>query len=420
MLKIGEFFMIRELYQKGWTQTAIAKETGFDRKTIRKYLKGDKLPERKVSEKKKTSKLDPYKSYLLQRIKEGTTNCVVLLEEIQAMGYTGKMTILRDFVRPYREKPKKQATLRYETPPGKQAQMDWAYVGKYWVDGQYQDIYAFVMVLGYSRMKYVEFTTNMNVETLMKCHMNAFAYFNGIPEQILYDNMKTVVLKHSPVEIRFNRTFEDFLAYYGIVPKACRPKRPQTKGKVERVVKYLKDNFFQRKHEPTLYALNEAVRTWLDQVANRKPNQTTNEPPIQRFEQEQQFLQAWGVKPLFPTCRWETREVSRDCFVSYRGKKYSVPYRYAGQVVKVKETLDHHIEIYDEHECIAKHPILTGKATVHIQMEHYEGLHTKEKGQRIKGVQGLATNDLHSPAPSPKVEQRPLAAYAALEEGETV
>jgi len=85
--------MIRELDQKAQTQTAIAKETGFDRKTIRKYLKGDKLPERKGSEKKKTSKLDPYKNYLLQRIKEGTTNCVVLLEEIQAMGYTGMMTI---------------------------------------------------------------------------------------------------------------------------------------------------------------------------------------------------------------------------------------------------------------------------------------------------------------------------------------
>jgi transposase len=132
-------------------------------------------------------------------------------------------------------------------------------VGKYLVDGQYQDVYVFVMVLGYSRMKYVEFTTNMNVETLMKCHMNPFAYFNGIPEQILYDNMKNVVLKHSPVEIRFNHMFDDFLAYDGIVLKACRPKLPQTKGKVERVVKYLKDNFFQEKHEPTLPALNEAI-----------------------------------------------------------------------------------------------------------------------------------------------------------------
>jgi hypothetical protein len=155
-------------------------------------------------------------------------------------------------------------------------------------------------------------------------------------------------------------------------------------------------------------------------VANQKPNQTTNEPPVLRLEQEQKFLQAWGVKPLFPTCRWETREVSRDCFVSYRGKKYSVPYRYAGQIVKVKETLDHHIEIYDEHECIAQHPILTEKATVHVHMEHYEGLHKKEKGQRIQDVQGLATDEHHSPVPSPKVEQRPLAAYAALEESETV
>jgi transposase len=114
------------------------------------------------------------------------------------------------------------------------------------------------MVLGYSRMKYIEFTTNMNIETLMKCHMNAFSYFNGIPQQILYDNMKTVVLEHSPTEIRFNRTFEDFLAYYGIIPKACRPKRPKTKGKVERVVSYLKNNFFQRKHEPTLVALKRS------------------------------------------------------------------------------------------------------------------------------------------------------------------
>jgi transposase len=193
-----------------------------NRKTIRKYLYADELPERKTNGKKKEKKLDSYKDYLLQRIKEGTTNCVVLMEEIQAMGYTGKMTILRDFVRPYREKPKKQATLRYETPPGKQAQMDWAHVGKYLVDGQDQEIYAFVMVLGYSRMKYIEFTNNMNIETLMKCHMNAFSYFNGIPQQILYDNMKTVVLEHSPTEIRFNRTFEDFLAYYGIIPKACR------------------------------------------------------------------------------------------------------------------------------------------------------------------------------------------------------
>ncbi len=289
MVKNGEFFMIKELHQKGWTIKAISEETGFDPKTIRKYIKQDHLPVKKKTS-NKGSKLDAYKSYILQRIKEGTTNCSVLFDEVESMGYKGKMTILREFVRPYRTSSKKQATVRFETPPGKQAQMDWAHVGKLEVDGVFREIYAFVMVLGYSRMKYIEFTISMDLETLMKCHMNAFAYFNGVPEQILYDNMKTAVTKHTPVEIRFNKKFEDFLAYYGIVPKACKPKRPQLKGKVENVVGYLKKNFFQRKHEPTLRALNEDIRVWLDKVANKKPNQTTQESPQKRFEVEQKHL----------------------------------------------------------------------------------------------------------------------------------
>jgi transposase len=209
MMKIGGFFMIREFYLKGWTIKAISEETGFDPK-IRKYITQESLPSKKMVD-PKGSKLDPYKPYILQRVKEGTTNCEVLLDEIEALGYTGKLTILRDFVRPFRESPKKQATLRFETPPGKQAQMDWAHVGRYEVNGELKEIYAFVMVLGYSRMKYVEFTISMDLETLMGCHMSAFSYFNGVPEQILYDNMKTAVTKHTPVEIRFNRKIEDTL-----------------------------------------------------------------------------------------------------------------------------------------------------------------------------------------------------------------
>ena len=115
--------MIRELKQKGWTISAIARETGFDRKTVRKHLNADTVP---VSKKRtpRKSKLDPYKAYLLERIKEGTTNCAVLMEEIYAMGYEGKSTILREFVQPYREAPTNQATVRFETAPGRQAQVD--------------------------------------------------------------------------------------------------------------------------------------------------------------------------------------------------------------------------------------------------------------------------------------------------------
>jgi transposase len=404
MVKSGEFFMIRELHQKGWTIKAISEELGFDPKTIRKYLKADQLPKMKKSS-SKVSKLEPYKTYIEQRVKEGTTNCEVLLEEIVSMGYTGKMTILRDFVRPLRINPKKQATIRYETPPGKQAQMDWAEVGKYHVDGELKKIYAFVITLGYSRMKYIEFTENMNLETLMKCHMNAFAYFNGVPQQILYDNMKTAVIKHSPVEIKFNRTFEEFLAYYGITPKACKPRRPQTKGKVERVVGYLKGNFMQRKHEPTLKALNQNIRSWLDKVANKKVNQTTMESPLTRFELERNYLANSNLKPLFPIHHWEMREVSKDSFISFDGKKYSVPFRYVGRQLKMKVTLDHKIEIYDEMECIATHPLLTGKASYHMNLEHYKGLNMTQKG--------LPTR--HTQSPEIEVEQRSLHIYEQLE-----
>lgn len=410
MIKIGEFMMIKELHKKGWSITAISSETGFDPKTIRKYIHSDGLPSKKKTLKKE-SKLEPYKEYLLKRMKEGTTNCTVLLEEIQSMGYEGKLTILRDFVRPFRTRPKKQATIRYETPPGKQAQMDWGHIGKVMVDNEEKDIYAFVMILSYSRMKYVEFTDSMDLETLMKSHMNAFAFFNGVPEQILYDNMKTAVIKHSPVEIRFNRKFEEFLAYYGISPKACKPYRPQTKGKVENVVGYLKKNFMQRKHEPTLKALNDDVRVWLEQTANRKVHQTTLEAPNTRFHHEQRYLMNSNSKPLFPIHHWEIRKVSKDCFVSFNGKRYSVPFRYVGQELKVKETLDHHLEIFDHYECIAKHPIITGKARDHIHLEHYKGLQTTTVG--LPTHSRLQSSEI-------KVEQRSLQIYEQLEDSESL
>lgn len=149
-----DFFMIRELKQKGWTISAIARETGFDRKTIRKYLAAETVPQ-STKRIKKGSILDPYKPYVLERIKEGTTNCAVLLEEIQKLGYEGKSTILRDFVRPYREAPKKQATVRFETKPGRQAQVDWAErVGEFIVDGIKRPLHTFIMILSYSRKRY--------------------------------------------------------------------------------------------------------------------------------------------------------------------------------------------------------------------------------------------------------------------------
>lgn len=407
--------MIRDLKQKGWTICAISQETGFDRKTIRKYLKDNSAPQTQKRKQRK-SKLDPYKPYLLQRIKEGTTNCVVLLEEIQTQGYEGKSTILREFVKPYRAAPKKQATVRYETAPGRQAQVDWAEeIGEFYVDGRKRPLYAFLIILSYSRKRYIEFTTDMTQETLMKCHMNAFAYFQGIPQQLLYDNMRTVVTKHSVKQIRFNKRFEDFLAYYGVVPKACKPYRAQTKGKIEKAVDYLKSNFLQRRLPDTLEELNHEVLKWLDNVVHQKPNQTTQQSPDERFSEERTLLLPWNTKPLYQVKQWELREVSKDCLISYRQNRYSVPYRYAGQRVKIHETNETMLEIYDEYERIAVHPLAEGRHQLTMSPEHYQGLVGTKKEQETN-PHGLATPD--SPTPTSNVEGRSLAVYAALEEGE--
>lgn len=414
-LLVEDFLMIRELKQKGWTISAIARETGFDRKTIRKHLKTNEVPQSKKRQPRK-SKLDSYKPYLLERIKEGTTNCVVLLEEIQAQGYEGKSTILREFVQPYREAPKRQATVRYETVPGRQAQVDWAEeIGEFYVDGRQRTLYAFLMILSYSRKRYIEFTTDMTQETLMKCHMNAFSYFQGVPQQLLYDNMRTVVTKHSVSQIRFNKRFEDFLAYYGVVPKACKPYRPQTKGKIEKAVDYLKSNFLKRRLPDTLEELNYYVRKWLDEIVHVKRNQTTQQSPNERFVEERSLLLPWNTKPLYQVRQWQLREVSKDCLISYQQNKYSVPYRYAGQKVKVHETNEGMIEIYDEYERIATHPVVEGKHQMTMNSDHYQGLPGTKKEQE-KNLHGLATPD--SPTPIPTVESRSLAIYAALEEGE--
>ncbi|ATW24278.1 IS21 family transposase [Candidatus Formimonas warabiya] len=186
--------MIKELYNKGVTVTEISERMNCSRTTVYKYLNSNDLP---VSQEraKRPSKLDPYKPYILKRIfDDGVTNCMVLIDEIREMGYTGGRTILADFVQPYRESPGKQAPIRFETPPGEQAQVDWIHLGRHWIDGKKRQLYGFLMTLSYSRMHYLEITQTMDLKTLLRCHMNGFRYFNGIPKTQVYDYAAEMII----------------------------------------------------------------------------------------------------------------------------------------------------------------------------------------------------------------------------------
>lgn len=225
-----------------------------------------------------------------------------------------------------------KATVRFETMPGKQGQMDWGFFEDHLVyeDGKWKKLYCFLMILGYSRMRYIEFVTDMSTNTLIRCHQNAFRYFGGYPEEILYDNMKQVVIKRllKQEDSTLNRQFEDFAGFYGFKPVLCRPYRGQTKGKVERTVQFVRDNFMVGIKYESLSDLNGQAQAWCNKV-NGKVHATTNEIPFERLKAER----------LNPLCREyimdkiNLRRVQKDCLISHAGNQYSVPAEYIGKDV---------------------------------------------------------------------------------------
>ncbi len=328
MLKLEEWMDIRSLHKEGHSIKAIARMSGRSRNTVRRVLReagptGFRKPERH-------SCLDPFKQYLQTRYQECALSAVRLLPEIQAMGYAGSIATLRRYLqslKPEQERLRKLA-VRFETPPGKQSQADWAYCGRFPDPaGHILPVYVFVMVLSFSRMLYVEFTSSMKLPALLRCHSNAFDFFGGWTRDILYDNMKQVRL--SPTEL--NPWFVDFAAHYGFAIKTHRIRRPRTKGKVERMVTYVKDNFLNGRSFTDLADLNAQARHWLTHTANTRIHATTQQRPLDLWKQEE--LTALDSVARYQLFEPVSRKAGFDGFVRFERSRYSIPPEFAGQTV---------------------------------------------------------------------------------------
>lgn len=292
---------IKILHQQGHSQREIAKQLGISRNTVKKYLERDEDKPSYATRPVKPKKLDPFKDYIKQRIALAVPvhlSAVVLLREIQEQGYDGGCTRLRQFLAELRGSNKVETLIRFETEPGQQLQVDW---GK--MRGGQSPLHAFVAVLGYSRALFVHITDNMRYDTLECCHRLAFDYFQGIPQQIWYDNMKTVVIERHAYGVghhRFHQGLYQFAKTMGFIPKLCRPYRPQTKGKVERMVQYVRNNFYaplSTKLSASGLMLdvdtaNRQLLPWLNEIANVRVHDTINEQPIKRLERERDYLQS--------------------------------------------------------------------------------------------------------------------------------
>ena len=410
MLTMEQWARIRELRGQGLSTVAIARRLGCSRNTVLKHLDASGPPQ--YSPRPSGTKLASFQDYLGSRLAEfPELSTTLLFEEIRQRGYTGSYSVLLRYLRPLREPKESKAVVRFETPPGLQAQVDWVQFDRVEVDGQRRTLYAFVMTLGYSRARYVEFTLDVSTTTFIACHIHAFAYFSGFTQHILYDNLKSVVLRRAllAANSQFNPLYLDFAGHYGLVPRLATPYRAQTKGKVERTARVVRESIYAGPHFTSLQELNVHTIRRCDEL-NRRPNWTTRVPPFDRLAEE--HLTPVEGRPVYPNFQRFHRHISRDCYVNFLQNRYTVPHPFAGREATVVLKGDGQISIEVAGQEVARHPLSAGAGNVIEKKEHLAGLlaSVRRKNQALQ----MRLESFPSMPSAPAVEQRDLAVYDQL------
>ena len=318
------------------------------------------------------SKLDGYKPVIDRLLAAGVWNAAVILREIEEQGYRGQASILRDYIRPKRPLRQARATVRFETAPGEQLQNDWA---KYrtLLAGREQEVHFAVNTLGYSRRFHFVAMACEDAEHTYESLIQSFEYFGGVTGEVLVDNQKAEVISHRiGAAVEYNPRFLELAAHYGFEPRACRPRRARTKGKDERMVRYIKENFFVRYREfESLTHLNQLAEQWLREEADQRLHGTVKEVVAERFEREWPHLQALPAM-RFDTAYRERRVVAWDGYIEVRGNRYSVPGELCGALVEVRIGLDGAVAVYNgAGQLAARHRLKSAAAGWVLVPEHH-------------------------------------------------
>ena len=307
-----------------------------------------------------------------------------------------------------RPRPAAGFEIRFETPAGRQAQVDFAHFRTIFTaePGAERIVWLFSLVLGHSRMMWGRFVLHQDMQTLLRCHADAFVDLGGVPAEILYDRMRTVFHRDDTEggHIVYNATLRAFAAHYNYQPRACRPYRAQTKGKVERPYRYVREDFFLGGSFRSLEDLNLQFRAWLDQVANPRTHATTRRVVAEHFAEELPHLQALPAGPFQAVLQLE-RRITRDGMISLHGNLYSVPNATRRRIVEVHSTASE-VRILEDGHLIAVHPVQEGRGRRRIAAGH-----------RTLPAPANSNTPRHSAAPlraGETVTPRPLAFYDAV------
>lgn len=387
------------LLGRGWQVKAIARELGMARNTVRAWVR--RGPDAERPRTGRPQALVGHEDWLKARFLAGVRNADVLRQELADRGLLVSIRTVERFVSPLRTAAmnEERATLRFETEPGQQMQI---HFGEKWIDvaGERVKAFVFVATLGYSRCTFAQVYPTLRQRHWLEGLEAALHHFGGVPEECVVDNAKALVLRWQGDRPVFHPEFQAFCHHWGMRPRACRPYRPRTKGKVERGVGYVKGNALGRVSWASWESLHGHLIWWMREVADVRTHGTTGEKPVDRAERERRALLAVGSHPSYLRARRFTRKVTGDCRVEFETNRYSVPYHLVGRTVDM-EVEGGELVVRWAGQVVAEHRVTDGR--------HRD---TQDPGH-VEGLVRRTYKALH-----PCELQRPLSDYEAVVGGE--
>ena len=364
------------LSSEGWGKRRIARELGISPNTVKHYRRQGKWLPYNIP--KRIKKLEALDVWLEEMFNLHKGNAEVIRQELARQhNMQANLRTIERAVKPFRQKAftSAVATVRFETPPGKQMQIDFGSI-TIKISGEPRKIYFFAAVLGFSRRQYIQAFVHERQSAWFEGLEGAFNHFEGIPTEVLMDNPKPLVISHNPMtrEVMFNERLHAFANYWKFKPKACAPYRARTKGKDENTVKYFKYNGIAGREFSSWEALGEHIVWWMREISDPRIHGTTGEKPIDRFEREEKnILQPLNGKPPFYLGREVQRLVHTDACIEIDTNSYSVPWNLIKKEVTAQLTETEVKILYGADE-VARHPVCIGERQRSINPHHLKGI----------------------------------------------
>jgi len=351
--------ILRCYHNEKWPVGTIAKQLGVHHSTVKRVLSQTGVPKEDFM---RASKIDPFMPFILDTLKRyPKLTASRLYAMVVARGYEGRADHFRHLIALHRPAKVAEAYLRLHTLPAEQAQVDWGHFGHIEIGKAKRPLMAFVMVLSYSRKIFLKFYLNQGTENFLRGHEESFTYWGGVPRILLYDNLKSAVLERQGAAIRFNPTLLTFSAHYRFEPRPVAVARGNEKGRVERAIRYIRDNFFAARQWSDLDDLNVQAKLWCETIASNRPCPEDKTKTVQQvFLQEQPHLLALPDNP-YPTEEKVVVNVGKTPYVRFDLNDYSVPYKLTRCSLTVIATPDT-VTVLDGGEIVAKHARSYGKA----------------------------------------------------------